>query len=204
VSDAVRVLPYGQDAVLAEVTEPDAVIGLHEAALALPGVLEAVPGARTVLVVFDTTLTGRAAVTAGLLSAPPGRSSAATQRHVELTVRYDGPDLGAVASAIGASIEEVVALHTAPTYRVRFCGFAPGFAYLDGLSPRLHVARHVSPRAVVPLGSVAIAGEFTGVYPRTSPGGWQLIGTTETTLWDLAASPPALLTPGTSVRFVAS
>jgi KipI family sensor histidine kinase inhibitor len=200
----VRVLPYGRGALLAELPTPDAVTALRDAALALPGVLEAVPGARTVLVEFDTALTSTAAVTAGLLNAPLDVDPAAGHRLIELGVRYDGADLGAVANAIGASIEEVIALHSSATYRVRFCGFAPGFAYLDGLDPRLHLPRHASPRPTVRAGSVAIAGEFAGVYPRSSPGGWQLLGTTDASLWDIAASPPALLTPGTSVRFVAS
>ena len=130
-------------------------------------------------------------------AAPAGRETT-----VEIPVRYDGADLAAVAERVGLSLDEVVALHCAPEYTVRFCGFSPGFGYLDGLDPRLHVPRHSSPRTSVPAGSVAVAGEFTGVYPRSSPGGWQLLGRTDAPLWDADRDPPALLTPGARVRFV--
>ncbi len=92
-------------------------------------------------------------------------------------------------------------MHSGAGYTVRFCGFAPGFAYLDGLDPRLHVPRRDDPRTSIPAGSVAIAGEFAGVYPRASPGGWRLLGRTDASLWDVDRDPPALLTPGTRVRF---
>ena len=114
---------------------------------------------------------------------------------------YDGPDLAAVAADTGLTVAEVIARHTAPAYTVGFIGFAPGFAYLIGLDPVLHVPRHASPRTRVPAGSVGIAGEFTGVYPRASPGGWQLLGRTNAALWDLARERPALLEPGVAVRF---
>ncbi|MCW2495442.1 MAG: putative regulatory protein [Jatrophihabitans sp.] len=195
-------LPYGRDALLVELRDVAEVVPLQLSALALPGVLEAVPGARTVLVEFDPTLTGATALTAGLLSAPLAAKTAAPTRQVALEVVYDGADLAAVSTATGLSPEDVIALHSGAVYTVRFCGFAPGFAYLDGLDPRLHVPRHASPRATVPAGAVAVAGEFAGVYPRSSPGGWQLLGHTDAVLWDATATPPALLTPGTAVRFV--
>src|SRR6478752_2421824 len=88
------------------------------------------------------------------------------------------------------------------TWRVGFGGFAPGFAYLVDGDPRLHVPRRGEPRTRVPAGSVALAGDFSGIYPQDSPGGWQLIGTTDAVLWDVDRDPPALLAPGTSVRFV--
>jgi KipI family sensor histidine kinase inhibitor len=133
---------------------------------------------------------------------PWASSTAASVGHVELPVDYDGADLDEVARMSGLDVDEVIARHSNGIYTVRFCGFAPGFAYLDGLDPTLHVARRASPRTEVPAGSVAIAGEFAGVYPRRSPGGWQLLGRTTTVLWDLSARPPALLVPGTIVRFV--
>ncbi len=121
---------------------------------------------------------------------------------VEIAVRYDGPDLEEVAHLTGLAPDEVVTAHTGTPWRVGFGGFAPGFAYLVGGDPRLVVARRGEPRTRVPAGSVGLAGEFSGIYPRESPGGWQLIGSTDVVLWDTDRHPPALLSPGTTVRFV--
>jgi KipI family sensor histidine kinase inhibitor len=117
-------------------------------------------------------------------------------------VTYDGPDLREVCELSGLSLREVVRAHIDSTWRVAFAGFAPGFAYLVGGDPRLAVPRRVSPRTRVPAGSVALAAGYTAVYPHASPGGWQLIGRTDLAVWDLANDPPALLVPGTQVRFV--
>ena len=113
-----------------------------------------------------------------------------------IDVVYDGPDLAEVASLTGLSTAQVIHAHTATVWRVGFCGFAPGFAYLVDGDPRLRVPRRSEPRTSVPAGSVALAGEFSAIYPRQSPGGWQLIGHTEAVLWDLDRPNPALLTPG--------
>jgi KipI family sensor histidine kinase inhibitor len=121
---------------------------------------------------------------------------------VEIPVTYDGEDLGEVAALTGLSEAEVVARHQGASYRVAFCGFSPGFAYLTGLPRELHVPRRETPRTVVPAGSVAVAGDYASVYPRASPGGWRLLGRTDVPLWDLDRDPPALLRPGTRVRFV--
>jgi len=121
---------------------------------------------------------------------------------VRVAVRYSGPDLARVADHWGCTTEEVVDLHTSLEFTSTFCGFAPGFAYLTGLDPSLRVARRDSPRTRVPAGAVAIADEYTAVYPRESPGGWRIIGHTSTPVWDLAADPPTLLAPATRVRFV--
>jgi KipI family sensor histidine kinase inhibitor len=115
---------------------------------------------------------------------------------------YDGADLADVAAHWGVSPAAAVALHSAIEYRVAFCGFAPGFAYLTGLPADRAVPRRATPRAAVPAGSVGLAGRYTGVYPSVSPGGWQLIGRTAERLWDTAREPAALLAPGTRVRFV--
>jgi KipI family sensor histidine kinase inhibitor len=191
----VIVRPYGDRAVL---IETDDVLGLLAAARALPGVEEVVPAARTLLVRFDSTQ----------FEWPSDLHTqdveAAASVEVELPVRYDGVDLQLVASTSGCSIKDVIARHTAPIYTVAFCGFAPGFAYLSGLDESLQQPRLDTPRTCVPAGSVGIAGEFTGVYPRSSPGGWRLLGRTDVTLWDLDRNPPALLVPGTRVRFVAT
>ncbi|MCW2762677.1 MAG: sensor histidine kinase inhibitor, KipI family [Marmoricola sp.] len=125
-------------------------------------------------------------------------------RLVELAVTYDGPDLESVARHCGMDVDEVVERHRGTELLVAFCGFAPGFAYLSGLPKELHVPRLEKPRSKVPAGSVGLAGTFTGVYPRSSPGGWQLIARTDERLWDAERDPPALLTPGTRVRFVDS
>jgi KipI family sensor histidine kinase inhibitor len=106
-----------------------------------------------------------------------------------------------VARQSGLPVAEVIRRHSSAHYTVQFCGFSPGFGYLSGLDPALRLPRLASPRPAVPAGSVAIAGEFTGIYPRSSPGGWLLLGRTETVLFDLHCSPPALLRPGTAVRF---
>ena len=117
-------------------------------------------------------------------------------------MRYDGPDLSDVARHTGLSEEEVVEAHTGTPWRVAFGGFAPGFGYLAGGDERLRVPRRDSARTAVPAGAVALADRFSGVYPRESPGGWQLIGTTDLPMWDLDRDPPALLRPGVPVRFV--
>ena len=120
----------------------------------------------------------------------------------EVGVRYDGEDLADVAARTGLPIEDVVARHAAPLYTVACLGFSRGFPYLEGLDPALHLPRRDSPRARVPAGSVAIAAELTGIYPRATPGGWHLVGTTDAVLFDESAEPPALLAPGDRVRFV--
>lgn len=197
-----RVLTYGEAALLAELDDTAAVPGTRDAIAALDGVTEAIAGAATVLAVVDPVALDR--VRAALTRLEPTTIARADRDPVEVPVVYDGADLGDVATETGLSVEEVVARHAAGTYIVRFCGFAPGFAYLDGLDARLHVARRGEPRTAVPAGSVAIAGEFTGVYPRPSPGGWRLLGHTDAALWDVTRDPPALLGPGTPVRFVRS
>jgi allophanate hydrolase subunit 1 len=127
---------------------------------------------------------------------------------VTLTVRYDGPDLGRVAELWGVAEAEVIHRHTELAHRVLFCGFAPGFSYLAGLPDEWRVPRLEAPRSSVPAGAVGLAGGWTGIYPRSSPGGWQLIGTLVSSgssgppvLFDPDRDPPALLPPGTSVRF---
>jgi KipI family sensor histidine kinase inhibitor len=121
---------------------------------------------------------------------------------VLLPVRYDGPDLDEVAALTGLSPQEVAARHLAGRYTVAFGGFMPGFAYLTGLDPALRVPRRDSPRPRVPAGAVAVAGDLAAVYPAATPGGWRLLGTCDTPLFDVDRTPPALLTPGTPVRFV--
>ena len=117
-------------------------------------------------------------------------------------MHYDGPDLADVAELTGLSVTEVIAAHTGTDWRVAFGGFAPGFAYLTGATRGLRVPRRTEPRTAVPAGRVGLAGEFSAIYPRSSPGGWQLIGRTDVGVFDIDRDPPALLQPGTVVRFV--
>jgi KipI family sensor histidine kinase inhibitor len=197
-----RVLTYGEAALLAELDDPVAVPGTRAAIAALDGVIEAIAGAATVLAVVHPDAIEQ--VRAALTGIEPTMIARAEGDPVEVPVVYDGADLADVAAETGLPVDEIVARHAAGRYIVRFCAFAPGFAYLDGLDSRLHVARRSEPRTAVPAGSVAIAGEFTGVYPRPSPGGWRLLGRTDAALWDVTRDPPALLGPGTPVRFVRS
>jgi len=197
----VRLRPYGERAVLAEVADSATVLALSAAVSQAAGVVEAVPAARTLLVRFDPLVTTAEAVGHALQSCATEPHAETPRDPVEMVVGYDGPDLTSVADEVGISVEQLVGRHTAGRYTVAFCGFAPGFAYLTGLDPLLHVGRLAEPRTVVPPGSVGVAGEFTGVYPRSSPGGWRLLGRTDAPLWDTARVPPALLTPGTPVRF---
>lgn len=198
-----RLLPCGPDAVLVELTHGDEVAAVAAAlhAAQLPGVIDLVPAARTVLVRAERGMLDPGEIAEVVASAgdlPPARPADV----VEVPVVYDGPDLGVVASAVGCSVDEVVRRHAAGGYTVAFCGFSPGFAYLTGLDPVLHLPRRATPRPRVPPGSVAIAAEFASVYPSASPGGWHLLGRTDLVLWDANRTPPALLVPGRAVRFV--
>ncbi|MBO3088350.1 5-oxoprolinase/urea amidolyase family protein [Cellulomonas dongxiuzhuiae] len=212
-----RLLACGEDGVLVEVENLDEVRVLDAALRArpVPGVVDVVPAARTVLVRGDArrrpawaAAVGRAAGTLGDPSERlRGAHATAGERVIEVPVVYDGLDLHDVADETGLSVEEVVTRHLAggpDGYRVAFGGFAPGFAYVVGLDPRLRVARLATPRTRVPSGAVAVAGEFTAVYPAASPGGWRLLGTTDVEMFDAArgVARAALLAPGDVVRFV--
>ncbi|MBR8640672.1 allophanate hydrolase subunit 1 [Streptomyces tuirus] len=199
-----KVLPVGEDALLVEVSSGEEAQALHAELLRrrAEGSLSAreiVPAARTVLLDgLDSPARLAAELTAAELPPAPPRA----RDVVEIPVRYDGPDLADVAVHWGVPEREVARIHAETEFRVAFCGFAPGFGYLTGLPPRYDVPRRATPRTAVPAGSLALAGPYTGVYPRSSPGGWQLIGTTDAVLWDHARVPAALLSPGTRVRFV--
>lgn len=198
-----RMLPVGHHGLLVECDDLDDVMALHRAVESSrpAGVVDLVPAARTLLLTFDDTTT-RAEVTAAVARTGTTEATTATDRpEVVILVTYDGGDLADVAELTGIPVDEVVRRHQAADYAVAFTGFAPGFAYLAGGDPALHVPRRTTPRPRVPAGSVALAGEFTGIYPRAGPGGWQLIGRTDATLWDLRRAQPAVLTPGTRVSF---
>jgi KipI family sensor histidine kinase inhibitor len=191
----------GSDALLVEVDSTDEAAALYAAARER-GVLavEIVPAARTVLFdgVDDPDALAQTLAGWELQDIPAPETGPV----VELPTRYDGPDLEVVANLWSTDVAGVVATHTSLTYRVDFCGFAPGFPYCSGLPPELSVPRRADPRPQVPAGSVAVAGTYTGIYPQASPGGWLLLGATEVPVWDLARENPALLAPGRLLRFV--
>jgi KipI family sensor histidine kinase inhibitor len=169
---------------------------------ALPGVVDIVPGAAAVLVVTEPGRWDLATLERRLRALPLPEEEAASAAEVDIPVRYDGADLAAVADLTGLTAAEVIERHQAARYRVGWMGFSPGFGYLTGLDPVLAaVPRRATPRASVPAGSVAIAGGLAAVYPAPSPGGWWLLGRTTARLWNPARQPPALLAPGTPVRF---
>ncbi|MGN7778616.1 5-oxoprolinase subunit B family protein [Mycolicibacterium sp. 22603] len=197
---------YGDQALLLEFDGTAAVLawtGMLQD-VGLPGVIDIVPASRTILV----KLAGprylaptRQRLTALRLQRSVDDVGTAAEPDVVIEVTYDGADLAEVAELTGLSAAEVVTAHTGTMWQVGFGGFAPGFAYLIGGDPRLQVPRRAEPRTRVPAGSVGLAGEFSGVYPRESPGGWQLIGRTSAILFDVTRDRPALLTPGMTVAF---
>jgi KipI family sensor histidine kinase inhibitor len=204
---AKAVLDYGDQALMLECRSTADVLAWTAAvrAAALPGVLDIVPASRTVLVKLDgPRYQGVTRQRLRKLRVTPEAALAEQQDEVVIDVVYDGPDLAEVAELTGLSTVQVINAHTATRWRVGFSGFAPGFAYLIDGDPRLQVPRRSEPRTSVPAGSVALAGEFSAVYPRQSPGGWQIIGHTDAVLWDIDRPNPALLTQGMWVRFRAA
>ena len=199
-SGTARILPCGPHALLLEFDTLDEVLAAHSR---LRGEIDAelVPAARTILVVARNPAEVAGAIEE-LLAESGGAATGRSGREGGGSVGYDGEDLAEVARLTGLGVDEVVAAHTGTPWRAAFGGFAPGFVYLVGGDPRLRVPRLASPRTRVPAGSVALADEFSGVYPTSSPGGWRLIGRTDAVLFDPDASPPALITPGDTVRFV--
>ena len=188
-----RILSCGDRAVLLDCDS------LADATAWFEALAEADPvlGSQTVL------LRGDPGALRALVSSRRPSASAVGKEHetVVIPVTYDGPDLEAVARLTGLNEKDVIAAHTGTAWTVGFTGFAPGFAYLVDGDPRLRVPRLETPRPTVPAGSVGLAGAFSGIYPRASPGGWQLIGRTDIDLFDLHRTPPARLQPGMRVRF---
>lgn len=168
------------------------------------GVVEIVPGPETVLVVAPgVDRAGLRARLEAVARQERGQDPASGDlgKTVTIPVVYDGADLDSVAELAGISVDEVVSRHAGRELVVGWLGFAPGFAYLTGLDPVLEMPRLDTPRTSVPVGSVAVAGPYSAVYPTASPGGWRLIGRTSVRVWDVAGDPPSLFRPGMRVRF---
>ena len=202
-----RLLPCSDRALLAEFATLEAALAAHAgwSAAAPAGIVELMPAARTVLVRLDPAVLGLGAAEQWLTAhAPTATAALPAAGLVTLPVVYDGDDLTVVAEAWGCSPHAVADRHAATAWVCAFIGFAPGFPYLvpeDAALPP--VPRRATSRPHVPAGAVALAAEYCGVYPRSSPGGWQLIGRTAAVLWDADRAFPALVTPGTRMRFTA-
>lgn len=204
-----RVAPFGERALLvtfAEVIDP----AVNERARALAdawearGIGPAVPAYASTLLHFDPlamALREAQRVALALAERAPRRRRE-PRRALEVRVRYDGEDVAEVARLSGMSVAELVALHAGREYVAHFLGFVPGFAYLGVLDPRIVAPRLAEPRARVPAGAVAVAGVQTAIYPRSTPGGWRLLGSTDLVLFDPHRSEPSLIRPGDRVRFV--
>jgi KipI family sensor histidine kinase inhibitor len=196
------VRPVGTRAVLAELSGTQDVLALQAMLLQapLPGQQDVLAAAETVMVRADSPAAARRIGRTLLdleLTAPAEQGSGL----VVIETVYDGEDLAEVGTLTGLGTDGVIAAHTGQVWTVAFAGFAPGFGYMIGESQVLEVPRRSSPRTAVPAGSVALAGNYSAVYPRRSPGGWQLIGRTEARMWDLNRAEPALASPGHRVQF---
>ncbi|MBU9762519.1 allophanate hydrolase subunit 1 [Mycobacterium sp. TNTM28] len=198
---------YGDQALLLEFDSTADVLAWTAALTAaqLLGVVDIVPASRTILIkLADPRYQAPTRQRLGTLRLQPGAAPVRPLGggvDVTIDVVYDGADLHDVAAHTGLTPAQVIAAHTGTPWQVGFMGFAPGFAYLVGGDERLRVPRRAEPRTSVPAGAVALAGEFSGIYPRQSPGGWQVIGRTDAVLFDVHRDQPALLTPGTWVQF---
>ena len=199
-----RFLPVTHNALLVELADLDQTLALLASLQRTPltGVQELVPAARTLLVQFRPSATGIAQLVRTIAARDLSHKVQRGGTLIEIPVHYDGEDLAEVAQILGITPEELVRRHTGSAYNVAFVGFAPGFAYLSGGHESLDVPRRATPRTRIPAGAVALAGQFSGVYPQASPGGWQIIGTTPLAMWDISRAVPALLQPGFQVRFV--
>lgn len=193
---------YGERAVLIDVAPGTAAgVAAHLRATLGARALDIVPTSHCVLVGFAEVV-DLDDVARALTARPSSSATPPAGEPVVIPVDYRGEDLDEVARASDMSPEAVVAVHSGADYQVEFFGFAPGFAYLSGLPRALHLPRRPEPRTSVPAGSVAIAAGYAAVYPRSSPGGWHLLGHTELTLFDASrADRPSLLQPGDVVRF---
>lgn len=193
---------YGESGILVEFSSAEETLQAYRMCRSGP-FTECVPGAQTIYVESAVASPSElASLVEGLLDASPSAAASEIVRTHTFDVRYDGDDLENVAELTGFSVEEVVARHSGVTYTVAFLGFSRSFAYLAGIDPSIIVPRLQTPRTVVPAGSVGIGAGYTGIYPMSSPGGWQLIGRTDAVMFDASNDPPCSLATGDHVRFV--
>lgn len=211
-SSLLRAQPLGDSAVaivFGTERSPSLLRRIHSAARAvestkIPHVQDVVPAYLALTVFYDSLRTFYGDISVALLAACDRASEfakAPTPRAHRIPVRYDGQDLDFISSSTGLSVDEVIGRHSGRRYTVDLLGFVPGFGYLGELDPALQLPRREQPRPRVAAGSVAIAGAQTAVYPLDTPGGWHIIGSTSTVMFDPDRNPPALLAPGDTVQF---
>lgn len=191
---------------LVELSSLEATLALFDSLTDTPlsGIEEIVPAARTLLIRFQPSQTSMRQLSMAITQRPLVSSSQRPCQIITIPVHYQGEDLADLADLSGLTVPQVIQYHQESVWKVAFTGFAPGFAYLTSPDWQWQIPRRNTPRTRIPAGSVAVAGIFSGIYPKASPGGWQLIGHTEQAIWDLNLASPALLTPGAQVQFVAS
>lgn len=200
----VRFLPVNLSSFLVELADLNETLALFDSLSEQPlyGIEEVIPAARTLLIRFQPVAVSATVLAVQISQRERVRVPSASPQQVTVPVYYNGEDLNDVAEHLGIRVSDVIARHTDALWSVAFTGFAPGFAYMVSHDSSWQVPRRRTPRTRIPAGSVALAGEFSGIYPQASPGGWQLIGHTPLKMWDLHRQQPALLLPGTQVRFV--
>lgn len=214
--DAPRISPLGTTALLFEAPGEFDIVAqrriwtLAGAAGRWPEVREAVPGMTNLMLLFEAPPADLAPIEARLVETwaecepPTPESKTPESKAVEIDITYGGgggPHLAEVAERTGLSIDDVVAIHSAPTYTVYAVGSHPGYCYLGGLDARLFLPRRAVPLLSIPGGSLSIAGMQTGVSASAGPSGWHTIGSTDATFFDPVRAPPALLAPGDTIRF---
>ena len=199
-----RFLSVNSDSFLIELSSLEETLALYSKLqnLHLNGIKDLIPAAKTILICFNEIKTDfkTLSVLIGTLKLDSGFDR--NTQEVIIPIRYDGEDLAQVAELQGLSIADLILKHHQSTWDVAFIGFAPGFAYMSSLDqPFTDIPRLKTPRKKIPSGSLGLAGQYSGIYPKDSPGGWQLIGTTSEKMWDLQRQNPALLRPGMRVHF---
>lgn len=199
-----RFLSVNADSFLIELTHLDETMARYSQlqAVKLHGVKDLIPAAKTILVIFNELESNFKTLVAQITALPIESALARAQQDIIIPIQYNGEDLAQVAALQGLSVADVIAKHQQSVWDVAFIGFAPGFAYLSSPDqPFSDIPRLSVPRKKIPASSLGLAGQYSGIYPKDSPGGWQLIGTAMQKMWDLERQNPALLLPGMQVHF---